>query len=90
MIVMFFILFDLHTAPIVNCTKVDKFFNFGESFRIARGWDENAKKRGGLGIFLIGREESGKWKIPKVLTKVTAYFSTLVLTFRLLALTCEH
>lgn len=61
MIVMFFsILLDPHTAPIVNCTKVDKFFNFGESFRIARRWDDNAKKRGGLGISLIGREENGK------------------------------
>lgn len=37
MIVMFFFLFDpIHSPDCVNCTKVDKFFNFGESFPIAR------------------------------------------------------
>lgn len=70
---MSFILFDSHTAPIVNCTKVDKSFNLGESFGIARRWDENAKKRGGLGIFVSGER---KMENPEGVNKVNTTFVT--------------
>lgn len=91
MIVMFYLSLRSHTQP--RLCKLYQGRQVFQLWRIISDSETNAKKRGGLGIFLIGREENNrKMENPELLlTKVNKLtFQLCDLLFRLLALTCEQ